>query len=360
MQYKKILLLFSFIGFGNSLFGQNKKELVEMLNKRVDSLQLELIKSNDNLNRCKEDLFSANQSLDKQNRLYENTATTLNSVKTEKDKITQILNQKSIALDSLIKIRIKDISLLKDSFFVLLNKYRSGYYLPFSLRDTSFNSNSKKYKYYKKDDLVYMILDTFSIEIRNFDRINFHLIVPIRTQDDMGNLFDCPNNYGLLATDNFGGNIVFEDYWTWQRKSSDSLKGNQFRGFYSIGSTKGRFTILNLSETACGSGGESRYYKVLWNNGKIGFELYEETQIGYSDLVIFEEKDYYIKLKKINPEEHYGPAQYSIEAMRISDNSILFKRTTKNKYSCFTESGSRKLLDDINSYEQVLSGLPDK
>jgi hypothetical protein len=343
MKYNLLLPLMTFLLFGLSANGQSKKEYIEGLNQRIDSLNRELVK--------------ANKQIKDVSDLQEYTSTTLKRISAEKDKLSKTLALKGAVLDSLINVRRHERSLLRDSFHILLRRFRTGYVCPYKLRDTAFIKNGESYKYFLRNEVVHVIIDTTSIKVRKFGRVYFHFIVPIVTEDDISNMSSCPSQFGLLATDEFGSNLVFEDYWTWERVSQDSIKGNIFNGFHTVGLKESSFTLLSMNESACGSGGKSRFYKIHSNDGNIGFTLYEETEIGYSDLVFFDDKDYYVRLKKINPQEHFGPAIYSIEAKRISDGSTIFKRSTKSIYDCFTETNAKQLLETINYRENILTGL---
>jgi hypothetical protein len=328
-----------------SLSGQSKKELIEVLNQRIDSLNVEFIKSQ---NKYKEITF-----------LQESTANRLKNVMVEKETISTQLKHKSTTLDSLIQIRRKESSLLRDSFLILLNRFRTGYAFPFKLKDTIFSEGQNNYKYYIRNGIKYVIVDTASIYLRKFGNVYFHFIAPIKTSEDLSTLFDCPSNFGLIATDNYGGNIVFEDYWNSETGNKDSIRGNIFSGFQTIGPERMSSTVIKMNSSGCGSGGKSLFYKIYSNDGNIGFRFFNETAIGYSDLVLFDDKDYYVILEKINPEEHFGPARYSIEVKRLSDNSTILKNTTKNKYRCLTDSSPKELLQLMNANEYILSGLSD-
>jgi hypothetical protein len=331
-------------------YGQSKKEKITSL-----------ISQNDSLQRVITNLSDENNRLLILNKTRETDFIELNK---ERTLLYNSLRNANHTIDSLNDRIAAERAVLKDSFYILLNKYRSGPHFPYRLKKPINVPLAGTFSSFSTNGADYILIDSTTAYLPKFGKVCFYFVTKIDSNIFEG-FFQCPNDYGLIITDEFGSRVIYEDYWNYTRKydrsDKDSIYGNRFLSLLTIGKKGQEKLLININSTGCGSGGTCLYFEILIVNGEIRFKKYLETSIGYSVLVDFPERDYYVILDKIDPDCHYGcPSTYSVKAFRVSDKSKILARVTKYTYGCLSDFDPEILLNEMDDRENVLEKIENR
>ncbi len=194
------ILLFTIILFTSNIFGQSKKEIIESLSIRIDSLNMEIKKRDVKYD---QELINNNNSIESLSTKIKKLEINIQTVKLEFD---SLLNTNNYLKENIDKLQI-ELVILKDSINKLNNKLSVNENINLS---AGFRKVKSKWEYFMTDfaDEKYIVKDSLN-KICNDERcvsfllIDKFLIVSYKINETIEfdtQIIDLISNQDLLST----------------------------------------------------------------------------------------------------------------------------------------------------------------
>ena len=368
-RYKMLCIFFIAAVFQTAGLAQSKKEIIQSLSDRVDSLYAVIIQEKqkqiiikgraDSLDnslleerstrfaenkKCNEAAQKSKQELESMRSSIEELESTIESLESTIVKLNLIESNHKIRFDSLQKL------------YTALNRTynsREGSAIrfphPYGKRFiVSPNESFYNTTFMESQQRNYVIIDSAVMNLSASETLGFYFLIPVDEMEQS----DCPGAYGFIAANGIGKE-VYQTFW--DVAPDGFFFGNCCPRVYSIKLKNGYRNFLAIASSGCGSGATSRYYEVLPKNGSLEFRTMFDDGAGWSDYHFYSDKDIYLNVERINPECHYScPSKYKITVFDILTDKIVSSYFTKYMYDDFNDIGIEELISIIRKKEPSL------
>lgn len=368
-RHKVQCILFITVFFQTAGFTQSRKEIIQSLSDRVDSLYAVIIQEKqkqiiikhraDSLNnslleerstrfaenkKCNEAAQKSKQELESMRFSIDELESTIESLESTIVKLNSIESNHKIRFDSLQKLHTE----LNQTY-----NSREGSAIRFPhlyAKKLIVTPNKSVYNatFIESQQRMYAIIDSAVMKLNAAESLGFYFLIPVDEMEQS----DCPAAYGFIASNGMG-NEVYKTFW--DVATDGFFFGNCCPRVYSIKLKNGYRNFLAIASSGCGSGATSRYYEVLPNHGSLDFRAMFDDGAGWSDYHFFSDKDIYLNVERINPECHYScPSKYKITVFDILTDKNVSSYFTEYMYDDFNDIGIEELISTIRKKEPNL------
>lgn len=333
-----LIFFFGFVISQNVSLSQSKKQLIEVLNFKIDSVNQVITKERNAQKIEISSLVNNESKLNQKIELLNVEIKTIESNVNAKQKERQIYESEIFQLKNKLK-HINDSIIQIQNLIVKFNfpyKYSQPIYIP----------NEGKFLptvYLDFNDEKQIITDSLLVKFNEKDIYHFYYFTPIT--EDLN--IQCPMDFGYIVFDN-SGKEIFRAF------NPNEIGGNAFGGYLEFDLVSKKRRLMGLLSTGCGSGGSIQYYDLEILNGKLlQSQNISVSTGGFETTYFLPERNVFVELTRINPQSNWGEGKtrYTLDFYSLINDQKIASRSTKYFYPHFGYVEVDEFLKNIEKRE---------